>query len=345
MVNNQKIKIAVLGLGYWGPKLVRAFQSDDRVSQVIGIESNPERRELISQQDSKLSIASSLDACLNDNSIEAFVIATPTETHYSLGLKCLQAQKHLFIEKPLSHNSESAKHLVNLAREKKRILMTGHIFLYNQAVWEIKESIQSGELGDIIHIKSIRTNLGPIRSDVNALWDLATHDLSIFDYIFNRPPVKVSCSAVSLLGLEQEDIAIGSLEYGSDQTATFLVSWFDPVKTRKITIIGNEKTLVFDDMQSDEPLTIYNNKVSLVSSNFDFNSEKVKASFVKSHVGSTYSVPVIKREPLREECREFISCIFSGQNPQSDGEKGLRIVRQLEALVKSYSQQGVSINL
>lgn len=345
MSDRQQIKIAVVGLGHWGPNLIKAFESDNRVARVIGIESNLERRQFILKENPNLSILSSLDEGLQDNSIDAFVIATPTETHYSLGLKCLQANKHLFIEKPLCYTSLSAKHLVDLARQKKKVLMTGHIFLYNQAVQKMKESVQNDEFGDILHIKSIRTNLGPIRHDVNALWDLASHDLSIFDYIHNQTPLKVSCRVFSLLALEQHDIALGTLEYNSNQTATFLVSWLDPVKTRQITIVGSKKMLVFDDMQHDAPLTIYDKRVEFTTSNLAVNSSNITAPSFKFHEGETYSVPVKKSEPLKDECRDFIDCIFSGKNPQSDGENGLRIVNQLEALVESYSQNGALINL
>ena len=344
-MKNKKIKLAVVGLGHWGPNLIRSFQSDNRVSQVIGIESNLERYKFISQKNPELPIFTNLDECLNDSSVDAVVIATPTETHYSLGLKCLQAEKHLFMEKPLSHSSESARHLVNLAKEKKRVLMTGHIFLYNKAVRKMKELICNGELGDVLHVKSIRSNLGPIRSDVNALWDLAAHDLSIFDYIFDQAPLKVSCHAFSLLDLEQQDVAIGTLEYGSKQTATFLVSWLDPIKTRHITVIGNKKMLVFDDMQANTPLTLYDKSVLIKNKQLALNSGKVAAPSIEFHVGNTHSVSVSNSEPLKEECRDFIDCIFFGQNPQSGGENGLRIVSQIEALVKSYSQHGVLINL
>lgn len=345
MPKPQKIKIAIVGLGHWGPNLIRAFQSDNRVSQVIGIESNSERRKFMLKKYPHLSILSSLEEGLNDKSIQGFVISTPTETHYCLGLKCLQADKHLFIEKPISYSSDSAKHLVDLAYQKNRVLMTGHIFLYNQAVRKMKELIQNDEIGDVLYIKSVRTNLGPIRRDVNALWDLAAHDLSIFDYIFNQTPAKVSCRVFSLLGLEQHDMAIGTLEYDFKKTATFLVSWLDPVKTRQITVVGSKKMLVFDDMQDNTPLTIHDKRVQLATSNLSINSSNTYVSSLELHVGKTYLVPISKSEPLKEECRDFIDCIFSGQNPQSDGENGLRIVNQLEALVESSSQNGALINL
>ncbi|MGD1922296.1 MAG: Gfo/Idh/MocA family protein [Pleurocapsa sp.] len=345
MPKQQKIKVAIVGLGHWGSNLVRAFQSDDRILQVVGVEINLERRKFISQKNPKLLIFSCLDECLKDNSIDAFVIATPTETHYALGLKCLEANKHLFVEKPLSDSSKSARHLVDLANKNKRVLMTGHIFLYNQAVRQMKQLIHQGKIGDVLHIKSIRSNLGPIRSDVNALWDLAAHDLSIFDCIFNKNPIKVSCHAFSPLGLQQQDIAIGTLEYSPTQTATFFVSWLDPVKIRQVTVIGDQKMLVFDDMKQDNPLTIYDKRVKLMSSKDNLNSIKGAKSPIEFHVGDTYSVPINKTEPLTEECRDFINCIFSRQNPQSDGKNGLRIVSQLEALVKSYSQNGASIKL
>lgn len=345
MVQHPKIKVAVVGLGHWGSNLTRAFQKDRRISKVVGVEIDSKRCELISNKNSQLSIFSSLDECLRDSSIDAFVIATPTETHYSLGLKCLEANKHVFIEKPLSHSSESAKHLVDIARNKKRVLMTGHIFLYNQAIRKAKQLIDERELGDILHVKSIRSNFGPIRSDVNALWDLATHDLSIFDYIFNKNPTEVSCRALSPLGLQQQDIAIGTLEYSSTQTATFLVSWLDPIKTRQITIVGTKKMLVFDDMNDDAPLTIYDRRVESVASNRKFNMLGRGKSSVELYVGDVSSVAVAKTEPLQQECRDFIDCILFRQKPQCDGENGWRIVSQIEALVKSYSQNGVSIDL
>ena len=348
-ITSKQFKVAVVGLGHWGPNLIKAFLNDHRISEVIGIEVDPKRYQFISKEYPQLSLLNDLDICLKDPSIEAIVIATPTETHYALGLKCLEANKHLFIEKPLSHSYETARHLVNLAKEKQKILMTGHIFLYNQAVQKMKELVENGELGDILHIKSIRANLGPVRHDVNALWDLAAHDISIFDYIFERVPLQVSCRAFSLLGLEQQDIAVGTLEYSFNKSATFLVSWIDPVKTRQITIIGSKKMLVFDDMQPNTPLTVYDKSILVSKNQFALKSGTLNQAdcvhSIELHVGDSYLLPITKTEPLKEECRDFVDCILSGSSPRSDGENGLRIISQLEALVRSYSQFGALINL
>ncbi|NBD32740.1 MAG: Gfo/Idh/MocA family oxidoreductase [Cyanobacteria bacterium] len=349
MLNKKKIKIAIVGLGHWGPNLVRTFQNDSRIAEVIGIESNLERCETILKKNPKLSILNHLDDCLDDESIEAVVIATPTESHYSLGIKCLHANKHLFIEKPLSHSSESGRKLVKLAKDKKRTLLVGHIFLYHPSVRKMKELIKEGKLGDFLHLKSIRTNLGPIRSDVNAIWDLAAHDLSIFNYLFERNPLKVSCRAFSILGLQQQDIAIGTLEYGSNQTATFIVSWLDPIKTRQITAIGTEKMLVFDDLLKNESLTLHHKKVTLKHTSSISDCATLTSTptvfFPELEVGNPHLVPVNQSEPLKEECSDFIDCILSGTSPKSDGYNGLQIVNQLEALAQSNSQNGALINL
>lgn len=338
-----KLGIAIIGLGHWGPSILRSIISCEQVQVQGAVECSAERRDFIREKFPQLRLYSDFHQCLDDDTVQALVVATPTETHYQLGLQALEAGKHVLMEKPLAHDLQAAIKLNEIAAKKKLVLMTGHIFLYNQAVIEMKRLVEEGELGRLFYLRSIRSNLGPIRPDVNALWDLAAHDVSIFNYIFGVLPLRVTCTAFSLLGLKQQDIAQGTLEYPDNRVATFFVSWLDPQKQRTITAVGEKKMLTFDDMRPEQPLTIFDKGVRWkhphpYSDNF--------GSFqMLIHQGEELKPKLSTGEPLKNECQHFIDCIINNRRPRTDGENGVQVVRVLEALSSSCGQHGALVNV
>ncbi len=336
-------KVCVVGLGHWGPNIVRSIESHPQAKVVYGIEPSAERRALVKSKIPNLKVYEKFEECLNDDELDAVVIATPTDTHYQLGMQALNAGKHLMIEKPLAHNSNACLELVELAQQRQRILMTGHVFLFNQGVVEMKRIVDSGELGELLYMRSIRTNLGPIRSDVNALWDLASHDISIFNYIYGDTPREVSCSAFPILGRKVEDIAQASLIYPGNRIAAFFVSWLDPEKKREITAVGDKKMLTFNDMNPTRPITIFDKGVK-VSSTQEY-ADTFQSFRMSIHEGNVTEPGVTTGEPLKAECNHFIDCIREGRQPITDGKNGLEVVSVLEALTRSLHENGKPISL
>lgn len=338
-----KVNIAVIGLGRWGPNIVRSLQADGRARVVLGVDPSEAQRELMAEHIPELQVTDNLDECLGNPDIHAVAIVTPTETHHQLGMQALTAGKHVLMEKPLAFTSAGAQELMDFAAEKERILMTGHVFLYNLGVRKMKELVDQGELGQLLYMRSVRSNLGPLRTDVNALWDLAAHDISIFNYIFDSKPLSVSCTAFSPLGLRQEDIAQGSLKYPGDRAATFFVSWLDPQKRREITVVGDQKMLLFDDMVPTKPLTLYDKGIKMEKRSP--YSDSFHTFRMSIHQGQVTDLDTTTGEPLKEECRHFVDCVVNEQTPLSDAQNGLDVVRILEGLTKSYNSNGESISL
>jgi predicted dehydrogenase len=290
-----------------------------------------------------LAIEESFNDCLEKYSFDAVVVAVPTEFHFQVGMRALEAGKHVLMEKPLALNSQEAIELCDEAERRKKLLMTGHVFLYNEGVTACKEIVDRGDLGNLFYMHSIRTNLGPLRSDVNALWDLASHDISIFNYIFGAVPMQVTCTGYHLLGRTVEDIAQGTLMYPNNRVAAFFVSWLDPQKKREITIVGDRKMLTFDDMQPDRPLKVYDKGVT-ISKPADY-ADTFNSFRMSIREGDVIQPEVTTGAPLRNECNHFIDCIINNAKPKTDGYNGLDVVRVLEALSRSALEGGRPVSL
>lgn len=337
------INICVVGLGHWGPNLVRAIERYPGAKVVVAADQSEERRRMIAERIPGLPLESSFDDCLRKYSFDGVVIAVPTSLHYQLGMQALAAGKHVFIEKPLADNTQAAEELCSKAKEVGKTLMTGHVFLFNDGVRHVGNIVERGELGNLFYIHALRTNLGPIRSDVNALWDLASHDISIFNYIFKALPMQVTCSAYNLLGRSVEDIAQGSLLYPGNRVATFFVSWLDPQKKREVTVVGDRKMLIFDDMRPEKPIKVFDKGVSVTrpSDYADtFNSFRMSI-----REGQVVEPEVTTGEPLVNECKHFLDCIRDGSSPISDGQLGADVVAILEALSRSSLERGRPVDL
>ena len=341
--DGSQLGVCVVGLGHWGPNLVRAIERYRDAKVVVAADPSEERRKVIAERIPGLPLESTFEACLKGHKFDAVVIAVPTALHYQLGMQALDAGKHVFIEKPLADSSRAAQELCRKADEVGRTLMTGHIFLFNEAVRHVAEIVQRGDLGNLFYIHTLRTNLGPIRSDVNALWDLASHDISIFNYVFNALPLQVTCSAYNLLGRAVEDIAQGSLLYPGGRVATFFVSWLDPQKKREVTVVGDRKMLIFDDMRPEKPIKVFDKGVT-VSKPSEY-ADTFNSFRMSIREGQVLEPEVTTGEPLVNECAHFLDCVKNGRTPISDGRLGADVVAILEALSRSALERGRPVDM
>lgn len=335
----EKINIGIIGCGHWGPNYLRNFSLMPEANVCWVSDLNSKRLVHIKQLHPAVKTTKDYKKIISDTSIDAVVIATPTVTHYDIARECLDSGKHILVEKPLSVNLKDARELVALAEKKKRILMVGHTFEYNPAINKMKEFIKNGRLGKVYYLYSTRTNLGPLRNDVNALWDLAPHDISIFSYLLEGQPLKVSAHGAGFLQKGIEDIVFITLYYPHNMLVGIHVSWLNPRKVREITVVGSKRMLVFDDLNSVSPLSLYNKGVIRKPYPLPYyNSFREFKLIIRE---GKITIPKIKmKEPLQIECRHFLRCLMRGQEPQSNGRVGLNVVKVLEAIQSSLKDNG-----
>ncbi len=327
--------IAVIGLGYWGPNWVRNLYQMQCAQRLVCCDFSRQRLEHIKALYPAVEITDRTDEVLRDPDIEAVVIATPVTTHFDIARRALMAGKSALIEKPLATSAGEAKQLVAMARERDLTLMVGHTFEYSAPVLKIREIIQSGELGDILYVSSVRANLGLFQRDVNVTWDLATHDISIILMLLGRMPLEVSCHGQSHYRKEVEDVAMLTLRFPNNVIAFVHVSWLDPNKIRRATIVGSRKMLVYDDTALQEKIRVYDKGVTM-SPYYDTYGD-----FQMSYRYGDVHIPRIEEpEPLKVECEHFVDCIEQGVAPRTDGQNGLRVVTVLEASERSLRNGG-----
>jgi len=334
------VKVGVIGCGYWGPKLARNIHqipgadltmlSDlraDRLAEVKGI--YPHVHTTLDYKD------------LLDTDLDAVIIATPVFTHYQLARDFLLAGKHVLVEKPITADTVQAAELVNLAGERELVLMVGHTFEYNAAVETVRDIIQSGELGDIFYINSIRANLGLLQPDINVMWDLAPHDLSILLFVTGQFPVNVSAKGGVYVNKFRHlhEVVYLILTFDNGMIANLQLSWLDPVKQRKLTIVGSQKMLVYDDIAEDK-VVIFDKGVEVPP--YSITEEEFHASY---HHGDETSVQFEWVEPLRKECDHFLDCIRDGGKPRSSGEAGLKVLNIIETAQRSLLNNGVELKI
>lgn len=339
------VNIAMLGLGYWGPNLVRNLVSLEDVKLTALCDLDVPRAESFRQRfcpDAR--VINDYRQLADDPRIDAVVIATPIRTHYELGGIMLAAGKHVFIEKPLAQTAEECKKLIELAAIHNRVLMVGHVFEYNVAVQRIKQYIDAGELGKLFYVYSQRVNLGRIQHDVNALWSFAPHDISILNYWFGQEPVRISARGFSYLSSTIEDVVFVTLEYPNGVGAHLHLGWLDPRKLRLMTLVGSRKMLVYDDVSLDAKIQIYDKGIAGLDDFLEAPDSFAQFQF-QLRVGDLI-VPTIQfGEPLQSECRHFVDCITTGQQPLTDGPNGMRVVKVLEAAERSLREGGMSVEL
>lgn len=332
------IGIAVIGAGHWGPNLIRNFHNGQR-STVRWVVDHDEVR-LARARERFPGVLTGRDAgeALRDGSVDAVVVATPTRTHYGIAKAALDNGKHVLVEKPIATRAAEALDLCELATRVGRILMVGHVFIFNPAVQRVKQYLAGGLLGRLYYATMVRTNLGPIRVDVNAAWDLAAHDISIANYWLDESPVSVSATGGTWINAGIEDVAFATLSYASGVLVNLHVSWLSPRKVRNITLVGEQRMLTFDDMNLSEPVRIYDKGVGEERCAGYADSF---ASFRASIREGDILIPrVALGEPLRAECDHFVECIATGTQPLTGGREGLAVVRVLEAIERSLASGG-----
>jgi predicted dehydrogenase len=334
------MQVGILGLGYWGPNLVRNFLATNGVEKVIGCDQKLERLQFIKSRFPSVELTDNYDELLNNKDIDAIAIATPVDTHYPAAKKALEAGKHLWVEKPFTTTSAQAEELIALAESKNLRIFVDHTFIYTGAVRKIKELVDLEELGDIIYFDSVRINLGLFQHDVNVMWDLVPHDLSIMNYILeNKKPVAVSANGIANY-YNHENIAHLSIHFENKCCfGHFHVNWTSPVKIRRIIVGGTKKMLVFDDMENSEKIKVYDCGIEFLT------TESLHRALVQYRIGDMYSPKVPQTEALALGAKEFIDSIKEERDPLTNGRDGLEVVRILEAADTSLKNNGQLVDL
>ena len=333
------MKIGVIGLGYWGPNLVRNFLGNKLVEKVIACDLKEDRLTQIKSKFHGIEVTNDYKKLLQSD-VDAIAIATSVNTHFQLAKEALEAGKHIWVEKPFTSSKAQGEELIKIAASKKLNIFVDHTFLYTGAVRKIKELIDKGELGDIIYFDSVRINLGLFQHDINVVWDLAPHDLSIMKYVLeDKVPIAVTASGVSSYNT-LENIAQMSVHFKDSACfAHFHVNWTSPVKVRRIMIAGKKKMLVFDDLEYSEKIKIYDSGVEFKS------TESIHNALVQYRTGDMYSPQVSQAEALSSAVKEFIDSILEKRKPLTDGKNGVDVVEILEASEKSIKQKGIPVYL
>ena len=328
------VRVGVVGCGYWGPKLIRNFHSIPGSDLTIVSDLRQDRLDHIKGLYPSVETTTSFDALL-DSPVEAVAIATPVSRPYEMAKQALLADKHVLVEKPLTQSTEYADALIELARERGRILMVGHTFEYNPAVEYLKRFIESGKLGRVYYINATRVNLGIFQKDINVIWDLAPHDVSILLYLLGIKPDQVSARGSAYVQPGIEDVAYVTLNFPNGIMADVRVSWLDPCKIRRITVVGSKKMVVYDDVEPNEKIKIYDKGVDAPP--YSDTMEQFRLSY---RYGDITTPAISNAEPLAIETRHFLECIRTGTTPRSDGIVGRDVVRILEAAQHSLQNEG-----
>jgi predicted dehydrogenase len=329
------IRVAVIGYGYWGPNLVRNFW-DLPGCQVWGV-SDTRESQLAQAHARYPAITTSLDshALIGDPAVDAVIIMTPVSTHFQLALEALQAGKHVLVAKPLASTSEQAIRLIEEAARRHLVLMVDHTFIYTDAVRRIKQLVDNGSLGQLYYYDSVRVNLGLFQHDVNVLWDLAVHDLSIMDFILGEAPCAVAATGAAHIPGQPVNMAYLTCFFRTNLFAHHHVNWLAPVKVRRTLVCGERQMIVYDDLEPSEKVKVYDRGVTV-----NGGPERVAKSMIDYRSGDMWAPKISLTEGLRVEAQHFVECVRHGRTPLSDGQAGLRVIRLLEAATRSLAQRG-----
>ena len=334
------VPVAVVGLGYWGPNLARNFFALPSADLRYLVDLSEDLRARHAPNFPGVVMADDLEVVLTDPGIEAVVLASPVPTHHPLAKRVLEADKHCFVEKPLALSSAEARELRDLAADRDLRLMVGHLLEYHPGIEALKAMVDRGDFGRVLYIYGNRVNLGQVRADENALWSLGPHDISVLCYLTGERPVAVAAHGRSYLRPGVEDVVFGYLEFASGIIGHLQLSWLDPHKMRKITVVGADKMAVFDDMESDRKLTVYDKGPQFARPSYESYGEYVSLRFGDIHIPR-----ISNAEPLRLECQHFLDAVREHRSPRSDGDDGVRVVEVLEALQQSMDEGGRRVEL
>lgn len=332
------VRVGVVGCGYWGPNLIRNIYQLDCCDLAMICDADPQRLARVGKLYPGATLTTSFQDVLDSSAVDAVVIATPARTHHAMTGQALAAGKHVLVEKPLAVTSPQCQDLISLAKQQGLVLMVGHTFLYNPALLMVKELSQPEYLGDLFYLYSHRVNLGRVQTDVNALWSIAPHDISIALFLVGQPPEKVSAQGAYYLSNQIEDVVFITLTFPGGVMGHIHVSWIDPSKTRKVTVVGSEKMIIYDDLADEGMVKVYDKGVKKVSNG---DGPQYGEFQYRLHSGDVHLPRIRMTEPLANECRHFIECILENKTPTSDGENGLQVVQVLEAAQRSIELQGM----
>jgi predicted dehydrogenase len=327
------LRVGVIGYGYWGPNIVRNFHRIAESRVEIVCDKSPEMLRRVGEAYPDIKTTSNCSDILSSSEIDAVAVVTPVWTHYELAKKALEHGKHVFVEKPFTSNTQQAEELVELADKKGLKIMVDHTFLFTGAVRKIRQLIENNTLGDLYYYDSTRVNLGLFQHDVNVIWDLAPHDLSIMDYLINEKAEAVSATGQSHLN-GHEDIAFMTVYFPKNVIAHINVNWLSPVKVRTTLIGGEKKMLVWNDLEADEKIKVYDKGVDVST------REGVYDLLVSYRSGDMWAPQVEQVEALKAELGYFLDCVSNNKTPINDGLAGLRVVKMLEAAQKSVTHRG-----
>jgi len=335
------LRLGLIGFGYWGPNYARVL-SDLAGAELAAIcDQRPERLSVVRERHGSALACGSAEELLARDDVDAVVIATPASTHAALVRAALDSGRHVLVEKPMTVNAAESAELADRAAAARRILMVGYTFLYNGGVRKMKEVMRPALFGETYYLHATRTNLGPIRQDVNAEWDLAPHDVAIFNYLLDQQPVWVSAIGTRVLKTNREDIAFATLGYRDDVIGNIHVSWADPNKVREVVAVGSRRRVVFDDLNDAERVRVFERGVAA--------GEAVADSFGEFKLlmrdGDIISPRIAPSEPLKNQCAEFVRAVVEGRPPVSDGRFDTGVVRTLAAIDKSMRSRGAAVEV
>lgn len=333
------MNIGIIGLGYWGPNMVRNFMMNEYVQRVVCCDLDEKQLLKARRNFHSIETTKNPQDIFKDKDIDAVVIVTPISTHFPLAKEALNSGKHVLVEKPLTATAAHAESLLNLAEQKGLVLMVDHTFLYTAAVKKIKELVDSGTIGEIYYFDSTRINLGLFQRDANVIWDLAPHDFSIMNHILNRKPLSLKAMGADHVGNGMENIAYVHVDFGNNLIAHFHLNWLSPVKMRKVLIGGSKKMIVFDDMENSEKIKLYDKGIDIRTKEDEYQK------LVNYRLGDSYSPAINNIEALKGIVDDFIGSIRNKTKPLSDGLEGLKTVRLLEASQESIKNNGKLIYL
>jgi predicted dehydrogenase len=334
-----RVRVGVIGCGYWGPNVIRNLAACPMTELVAVCDADPARLEAVGRSYPAAAKVCSLDQLL-DAGIDAVAIATPVSTHFPIATQCLHAGKHVWVEKPLAASVREAQALTDLAAKVGRVLMVDHTYLYTKAVRMIKELIDRGELGDLYYVDSVRINLGLFQHDVNVIWDLAPHDLSIIDYLLGGTARSISAWGCGHASPDVEDIAYVNIDYGDRLMASIHVNWLSPVKVRQMIFAGSKKSIIFNELNPTEPVKVYDRGIDVQN-----GEDEIRKLRVGYRTGDVWSPHIESAEALQVAVTHFADCVRTGATPVSDGRMGVRVVRLMEAATRSIKAQGGRIAL
>lgn len=334
------IKVAVVGCGYWGANLVRNFHQLNECELTTCCDMDPARLDPIRRLYPTVRTTTRYQEVLENDDVTAVALATPVKTHYSLAKEALLHGKHVLVEKPLAMTSDHCSELIDLAARNKLVLMVGHTFMYNPALVKVKELARPDHLGDLYYLYSQRVNLGRVQSDINALWSIAPHDISIAIYLLDQLPVEVSARGACYLHPKIEDVVFITLTFPNGVVAHIHVSWIDPSKVRRVTLVGSRRMIVYDDIADEGKVKVYDKGV------LKGGDGQIYGEFhYRLHSGDIYAPRIDMKEPLANECAHFVECIKERKPPLSDGQNGLEVVRVLAAAQRSLENQGMPVRI